>query len=128
MDFQSYKQQQTSAFDERAFKSERLHYLWLKCNNDRLIGNFSAVNFTLDTIWDELSGMSKKMGKYEDHKKLISNSDDYVGKTSIIKNKDIYQATIYKALRQKYQELKFIQEDLGLGGKIIPQDEFSMDE
>ena len=110
----------TSDFNEAKFQILRLHNLWIKCNSLSQQGKLGLWKWNLDCIWRELSPDARQ-----------KNEEKYYSKLKEI-NSMIANATtpkeLYEALNEKEIFLRYLQEDVGKGGKKSHQDDDAMDD
>ena len=108
-----------SDFNEAKYITLRLNNSWVKCNNYRDKGLLHKWRFELDIIWDELSSKTRKKSEKFFNKctKIIQLHDLKIQKSQKSNN------GTYNALRDKHRSLKWIQDEVGMGGKFSSPDQ-----
>jgi hypothetical protein len=111
-----------SLFNDAALQIQRLNYIWQKCNNYAVSGNFISWNWQLDRafvelsndIWDEDKKMySKEKGAWY---QKIMDVDERI-------REERNKKELYKLLMEKEQYLRRVQDLSGKGSKKREKEE-----
>jgi len=108
-----------SDFNEAKLQILRLNNSWVLSNNYRRNGKLVNWRWELDTIHDELSSKADK--RSDDYRIKIEKIDKEI-------EEHIDKENLYNLLRKKHRYLKFVQDDIGMGGKMRREDEEDLDE
>lgn len=125
-DYENSGEKLLSEYNEAKFQIIRLHNLWVNCNNYRRTAQLQHLAWELDTIWDEISSKAMLHDKKLSEKVVVIDK-----KISSIKDDDRidnFDGVFYYLLRQKYRLLKWIQEVIGMGGKMKEDKKELMDD
>lgn len=126
----------TSAYNEGMLQIQRLHFLWVKANNQSVSGNYKGWLWTLDSVWRELSrdALKKEFGKLEpgEFESIKTKSAWFKdrerikqGITDSIKVRDL--GLTYELMTDYEVFLRTLQDSVGKGGKYRDEDEDGMD-
>src|SRR3990167_10459168 len=117
LDFQEpdFKKELTSDFNEAKYQIYRIHLDLLDCRSYAKKGGLIGWKWVLDHLWLELAADARaKIGKDDTENKYfkrIAELNEEIAKNE--KNRNM----LYKALQEKEMFLRFLQDDVGKGGK-----------
>ena len=133
MVFESDGKNVTSAFNSGVFQIQRLHDLWLRCNDYSRNGDFRQWRWCLDTVWRELSDDAAKDAgiKPGEFEKLGSNpwAVRYAALDGAVQAALLTRGyrLLYLSLRDLEIFLRYLQDHVGKGSKRKDVDEDSFD-
>lgn len=107
-----------SDYNEAKFQILRLHSLWQSCNRYSQGGDLVKWRWALDTIWRELSADAKNKDKNK-YELRFKDVNDKIKQAFLERNREKQ----YEALDLKDQELRFLQDEVGKGGKRHDKDQ-----
>ena len=113
---------QVAAFNENAFKIQRLHNYWLEAARYRHNGYFEKSRWFLDTIEAELKFDARKLDKRKGYKfvlRLININRKFIFSES--------KPKFYMLLLEKEEVLREVQQEIGMGTTYRDLDEDDMD-
>ena len=105
------KVDESSKYNEAAMQIMRLHNLWVKIEEYANKGNLREWQFLLDSVWRELSADTSH----------INTGEELTKENKMLKLKVLIAASktkteYYKALNERHEFLKRLQDKSGKGG------------
>lgn len=121
-----------STYNEGMYQIQRLHFLWIDCNNKSRTGDLQGWRWTLDTIWRELTRDAVKdrtpdIKSVEELKDKNSWFVQYHELDKKINDAGTDKRKKYDALSQLEIFLRILQNEVGKGGKYRDPDEDGME-
>lgn len=118
-----FKKDLISDFNEAKYQIYRIHLDLIDCRNFSKKGDLTNWKWVLDHLWLELAADARaKEGKNIEEKdnKYFQKIKDCNKKIAGAENN---RNELYQALQEKEIFLRFLQDDVGKGGKRSPTDE-----
>ncbi len=105
------KPDESSKYNEAALQIMRLHNLWVKIEENVNKGNLEEWQYLLDSVWRELRA---DVNHLKGDKDKINGNKKLKLKVLIARSKN--RTEWYKALNERHEFLKQLQDDVGKGG------------
>ena len=116
-----------SEFNEAKFGVLRQHDTWNLCKRHRRNGDILSWKWELDCAWDELQPKVEHT-KTDPETTAIRKKATIIELTIKVAEKHQDKTKLYEALRNKERFLKWVQENIGMGGKYSDGSDYSMEE
>lgn len=131
LDFQEsdFKKELLSDFNEAKYQIYRVHLDLIACRTYSQKGDLLKWKWVLDHLWLELAADARaKVGKdiTEENNHYFQKIDE-LNKTIVLAEKEKNNNKLYQALQEKEMFLRFLQDDVGKGGKRSSTDEEDFD-